>query len=78
VQYPSGVVVNMPTGNKFGRWRPTNNDPSIDVDGEISTIIPFEFETTVVVRYFFIKNLGVYAELGIAKAPIQFGLSAKF
>jgi hypothetical protein len=65
-------------GYRFGRWKHTDNDPGTEVDGEIPSIIPFGFETTVGVRYFFIPNLGVYAELGIAKAPIQFGLSAKF
>ncbi|QHT66142.1 outer membrane beta-barrel protein [Rhodocytophaga rosea] len=65
-------------GYRFGGWKHTDNDPNTVSDGEIPTMIPFGFETTVGVRYFFIKNLGVYAELGIAKAPIQFGLSAKF
>jgi opacity protein-like surface antigen len=65
-------------GYKFGRWKHTDNDPDTEVDGEIPSIIPFGFETTVGVRYFFIPNVGVYAELDIAKAPIQFGLTAKF
>jgi hypothetical protein len=65
-------------GYKFGSWKFSDNDPDSNIDGSIPTIIPFGFETTVGVRYMFIKNLGAYAELGIAKAPVQFGLSAKF
>jgi hypothetical protein len=63
-------------GYRFGSWKFKNEDSSIDE--VMPNIIPLGFETTIGVRYFFIENLGIYAEAGIAKAPIQFGLNAKF
>lgn len=38
----------------------------------------FGFETTVGLRYYFTKNIGVYTEIGFAKAIIQAGLAVKF
>ncbi len=39
---------------------------------------PFGFEATLGARYFFIPNLGIYAEVGAAKGLLQFGVSGKF
>lgn len=39
---------------------------------------PVGFESTLGTRYYFTKNFGAYAELGIAKSLIQFGLAGKF
>lgn len=64
-------------GYRFGKWDYSDNDPSMD-DITFSNVIPLGFETTIGVRYFFVEHVGVYAEAGLAKAPIQFGLSAKF
>ncbi len=63
-------------GYRFGgmKWESQTDDTS----AEFPFVNPFGFETTIGVRYYFIPNLGVYAEAGIAKAPIQFGLSAAF
>jgi predicted porin len=63
-------------GYRFGSWKWESE--TIDSNNEIPTVFPFGFETTIGARYYFIKNLGIYAEAGIAKAPIQFGLSAAF
>ncbi len=65
-------------GYRFGKWKFTYADNSNNIDESIPNVLPFGFETTFGVRYFFIENLGVYSEIGIAKAPLQFGLSAKF
>ena len=64
-------------GYRFGKWKFEDNDPDSDVQVAPS-VNPFGFETTIGARYYFIPNLGVSAEAGIAKAPIQFGLSAAF
>ncbi len=63
-------------GYRFGSWKWESE--SQDMSQDIPVVNPFGFETTIGVRYYFIPNLGVYAEAGIAKAPIQFGLSAAF
>ena len=63
-------------GYRFGSFKIKSE--SSDVNEDIPVVNPFGFETTIGVRYYFIPNLGVYAEAGIAKAPIQFGLSAAF
>jgi predicted porin len=63
-------------GYRFGSWK-WESETSENTE-EFPFVNPFGFETTIGVRYYFIKNLGVYAEAGIAKAPIQFGLSAAF
>jgi hypothetical protein len=64
-------------GYRFGQFTYKDNDPSRD-DISFPSVIPVGFETTFGIRYFFIPNLGAYAEVGIAKAPIQFGLAGKF
>ena len=43
-----------------------------------NTLFPFGFETTFGSRYMFTPLLGAYAEVGISKAILQFGLNAKF
>lgn len=63
-------------GYRFGSWKWESE--AADTSQDFPFVNPFGFETTIGVRYYFIPNLGVYAEAGIAKAPIQFGLSAAF
>ena len=57
----------------------TNNGDDWEVieDESIKSVIPLAFETTFGARYLVTKNLGVYAEFGLAKAMLQFGLTAK-
>ncbi|MBI3501497.1 MAG: hypothetical protein HY063_06865 [Bacteroidetes bacterium] len=38
---------------------------------------PFGFETTFGLRYYFTDNIGLYSEIGWAKAVIQFGVAVK-
>jgi hypothetical protein len=40
--------------------------------------IPLGFEATIGCKYFFHKNIGCYAEAGIAKSLLQFGLAISF
>ncbi len=63
-------------GYRFGSWKFKSETGG--VDGEVVNLIPLGFETTIGVRYFFVEHIGIYAEAGIAKAPIQFGLNVKF
>lgn len=63
-------------GYRFGSWKWESE--TTDNSESFPFVNPFGFETTIGVRYYFIPNLGVYAEAGIAKAPIQFGVSAAF
>jgi opacity protein-like surface antigen len=66
-------------GYRFGGWKYSDNDPnSVDSNYEFKTVIPFGFETTIGVRYYIVEHVGIYAEAGIAKAPLQFGLSVAF
>jgi hypothetical protein len=41
-------------------------------------MMPLGFESTLGARYMFTPNIGLYSEVGIAKAAFQFGLNAKF
>ena len=43
----------------------------------LPTFIPFGFETTVGLRFYFSYNVGIYFETGFAKAIIQGGLAIK-
>ena len=63
-------------GYRFGSWKVKNQDAG--VDESVPNLLPLGFETTVGVRYFFVEHIGVYAEAGLAKAVVQFGLNAKF
>ena len=42
------------------------------------TYLPWGFETTVGLRYCFTNNIGIYTEIGFAKAIIQGGITVKF
>jgi opacity protein-like surface antigen len=43
-----------------------------------NNMMPLGFESTLGARYMFTPNIGLYSEVGIAKAAFQFGLNAKF
>ena len=68
-------------GYRTGTWTEsaTSNNPSF-TNSSVSTpnLIPFGFEMTTGIRYFFTPNVGAYAEAGIAKSPLQLGLCLKF
>jgi opacity protein-like surface antigen len=74
IDFYSGLGVGY--GNSSFNW--TTNDPD-GVPSE-SVIIPINigFEATTGARYFFTDNIGMYAEIGLAKSIIQIGASFKF
>ncbi|SDJ90630.1 hypothetical protein SAMN05421823_101385 [Catalinimonas alkaloidigena] len=65
-------------GYRFGAWSYEDNNPDDSSENKIGALNPLGFETTIGVRYFFLENIGVYAEAGIAKAPLQFGVNVRF
>lgn len=65
-------------GYRTANWTYDNNDPTYEAADDLSTVFPLGFEATIGARYYFIDNLGIYAETGIAKAVFQFGASARF
>ncbi|MBI35454.1 MAG: hypothetical protein CMP67_08840 [Flavobacteriales bacterium] len=46
--------------------------------GTTTSLFPLGMEATVGARYMFTPNIGLYSEIGIAKAIAQFGINAKF
>jgi opacity protein-like surface antigen len=61
-------------GYKMAKWTASADDESEDM----GALIPLGFETTFGARYMFTPNIGLYTEVGIAKAIAQFGINAKF
>lgn len=56
-----------------------NNDPQADFKSvEFKNPINFGMDLTFGTRVMFSDNIGAYAEVGIAKAVLQLGLTAKF
>jgi opacity protein-like surface antigen len=64
-------------GYRYAKWKQTSDNPDAFLNLDIPNFFPFGFETTIGMRYFATKNLGIYAEAGWAKSPIQFGLTLK-
>ena len=64
-------------GYRSSTWKFSYTDPDYDEDETVKSAIPLGFETTFGVRYLVTDNVGVYAELGVAKAMFQVGLTAK-
>jgi opacity protein-like surface antigen len=64
-------------GYKTGGWKFKSTDSSyvVPVDLKGGGI---GFETTLGIRYLITDMIGLYAEVGVAKAPVQVGLVAKF
>jgi opacity protein-like surface antigen len=54
------------------RWKTESNDPDYNFD--YSNPIPIGFETTLGARLFVTPRIGFYAEAGVAKSFVQFGL----
>lgn len=53
------------------------NDPELEnVSNE--SLIPFGFEATFGTRFMFSDNIGAYVEVGVARAIMQIGMTAKF
>lgn len=52
------------------------NDPPQAV--RVRTIVPIGFELTAGTRYWFTEYIGAYAEIGLAKSLLQFGVTGRF
>jgi hypothetical protein len=57
----------------------TDDQPDGDYGFKINnTITSLAFETTIGMRYYPTPRLGIYGEFGIAKAPVQIGMTYRF
>jgi hypothetical protein len=68
-------------GYRSGGWayKSVSTNPNyVPSNGTTPTIVPIGFEITLGGRYYFTPNIGMYAEIGLAKSPFQIGLCAKF
>ncbi len=65
-------------GYRDANWDISSNSPSGNSGVSFKSFMPFGFELTAGARYFFIPNLGVYAEVGAAKSIFQGGITARF
>lgn len=64
-------------GPKTGKFSSKSNNPDY-TENSFDTPIPFAMEATMGARYYFTPNIGVYAEVGMARSFMQGGLVAKF
>lgn len=65
-------------GYRTAEWTFKTENPNGSTDDKIPTFFPFGLEFTIGANYYLTDNIGLYAEAGIAKSPIQFGLVGKF
>ena len=65
-------------GYRGASWKFTDNDPSYSNNISISSYFPLGMELTAGMRFMFTDFLGIYSEVGFAKAVAQFGIIAKF
>jgi opacity protein-like surface antigen len=63
-------------GYRGASWKYEDNDPNYDNDTQVSNFFPLGLEVTIGARYYFTPSIGAYAEFGIAKAIVQFGIAA--
>jgi hypothetical protein len=55
-----------------------DDSPYTPIDGGLTVPLPISFEATAGIRYFFFPNVGSYLEIGLTRAFIQMGVTAKF
>jgi len=67
----------MGIGYRSSTWSYTTNNPNEMSIPSFKTL-PFGWEATIGARYFFTPNIGIYAEIGLAKAIFQLGLTGRF
>jgi opacity protein-like surface antigen len=72
------VYFGIGLGFKVGKLRVSSDYEGYTPSFKLPSINKFGFETTLGMRYFFDKNLGLYSEIGIAKSIVQIGLTARF
>lgn len=65
-------------GYRDGFWKATDNDPNQDFDPGFKSVFNFGFESTIGLRVLPHPNIGFYAEVGLAKSWLQFGLTSRF
>ena len=65
-------------GYRGATWKYEDNDPNYDNSAQAKNLFPLGFELTIGTRYYFTPGIGAYCEVGIAKAIVQFGLTANF
>lgn len=66
-------------GYRNATWTGYNNDPQSTYDiNQFNNPLNIGFETTFGCRFLFSEAVGAYVEVGLAKAVLQFGLTAKF
>jgi hypothetical protein len=70
-------------GYRMRKTTVTSNDPNFDQEQYISNLydsfnIPIAFEGTFGMRYFITENVGLYSEIGFAKAILQAGVVFSF
>lgn len=61
-------------GYKIANWKFSAEDESENT----GALIPLGLEATFGSRYMFTPNIGLYGEVGLAKAVMQLGINAKF
>jgi len=62
-------------GYRFSNSKFTSEDPKRKLSFSLPNYFPVGFEATCGIRYFFNDNIGIYAEVGIAKSIIQAGIA---
>ncbi len=65
-------------GYRNAKWTYSSSDPNAPQNGNIKNLSPFGMEITFGCRFLLMENLGIYTEVGMAKAVAQFGVCGKF
>ena len=69
---------NVGLGYRTAKWTTEESNPdAATTTFTFKSLVPIGFETTFGARYLFSDNIGIYAELGIAKSYFQGGLTVK-
>lgn len=73
------AYVGIGAGSNTRIWSVTNTDPTYQFEkGKISgTLLPFSMRAAVGLRYYFIPNLGLNAEIGIGGPLLSAGVSVR-
>lgn len=65
-------------GYRNSDWKFSTESPNGNSNISFPTFIPFGLDFTIGANYYLNDNIGVFAEAGIAKSPIQLGIVGKF
>lgn len=69
--------IGLGMGYRNGGLKFTSSDPNAPESYTVPTFFPFGMEMTLGARYMLAPNIGLYSEVGFAKAVIQGGLVIK-